>query len=135
MKKVKSGFSMVELLFVMAVMAALAAIAIPKLSGASDSAKATALRSDARTFVTSTVPTVTNLNNGEVIIASDSLSNGNTYGGQTLSLSKNVSITMADESSATCPDGYSVEVKDSTFDSKKVTYNSCTDSAPQLVDQ
>jgi len=125
---------MVELLFVMAVMAALAAIAIPNLTGANDSAKVTAMKSDASTFVTTIVPAEANLNDNQVIIASDSLANGDTYGNNTLKLSKNVSITMADES-ATCDQGYSIEVKDSTFDSKKVTYNSCSDTAPKLVDQ
>ena len=134
MKKVKSGFSMVELLFVMAVMAALAAIAIPSLSGGSDSAKVTALKSDARTFVTTTVPAEALLNDNQVIIASAALANGDTYGNNTLKLSNNVSITMTDES-ATCDQGYSIEVKDSTFAAKKVTYNSCSDTAPKLVDQ
>lgn len=48
---VKKGFSMVELLFVMAVMAALAAIAIPSMSASTDSAKLTSMRSDVQNMI------------------------------------------------------------------------------------
>jgi type IV pilus assembly protein PilA len=51
-KKMRSGFTMVELLFVMAVLAALAAIAIPQLKGGSDSATMTSMRSDAKNAIT-----------------------------------------------------------------------------------
>ena len=51
MKKIKTGFSMVELLFVMAVMAALAAIAIPSMSASKDSAILTSMKSDTRNAI------------------------------------------------------------------------------------
>ena len=51
-KKMRSGFTMVELLFVMAVLAALAAIAIPQLKGGTESATVTSMRSDARNAIT-----------------------------------------------------------------------------------
>lgn len=44
--KNKKGFSMVELLFVMAVMAALAAIAIPQMQASANAAELTSLKSD-----------------------------------------------------------------------------------------
>ena len=50
-KKMRSGFTMVELLFVMAVLAALAAIAIPQLKGGTESATVTSMRSDARNAI------------------------------------------------------------------------------------
>jgi len=46
MKNKKFGFSMVELLFVMAIMAALAAIAIPKLQDSSKAVVLTSMKSD-----------------------------------------------------------------------------------------
>ena len=45
MKK-KKGFSMVELLFVMAVMAALAAIAIPQMQASTEAAALTSMDAD-----------------------------------------------------------------------------------------
>jgi len=51
MKKTRSAFSMVELLFVMAVMAALAAIAIPSMSASQDSAILTSMKADTRTLI------------------------------------------------------------------------------------
>ena len=131
MKKIKTGFSMVELLFVMAVMAALAAIAIPNLSGGQDAATATALKSDAKNFI-NTVNAEKLLNDGSVIIT-DSVADGDTYGSHAVHFTDaTTTIAMADES-GTCTEGYSIKVENSAFTTKDVTYNSCTDSAPKLV--
>jgi len=52
MKKMKKAFSMVELLFVMAIMAALAAIAIPQLSSSKDAEILVAMQNDAKNAIT-----------------------------------------------------------------------------------
>ncbi|MCT7596077.1 prepilin-type N-terminal cleavage/methylation domain-containing protein [Aliarcobacter butzleri] len=50
-KKVKKGFSMIELLFVMVALAALTAIAIPSMSSGTDSAKFISTTTDAKNLI------------------------------------------------------------------------------------
>lgn len=131
-KLVKKGFSMIELLFVMGIIGALAAIAIPNLEKSGDSATFTALKSDARNFI-NTVQTEILLNNNELPhVPSLALSNGSKFGTTTLKLTKDVEITMTDQT-ANCTNGYSISVDttDEGYGGKNVVYDSCTDSAPK----
>lgn len=125
-KKMRSGFTMVELLFVMAVLAALAAIAIPQLAGGKDSAIVTSLQSDARNTINE-VNTYYALNQ-DLPASKDSLTDGNgdglsdnDLGNKPIPVSKNntVSFTNVDGS---C---YTIKVKNSDYTDKEAFYDSC----------
>ena len=129
MKKVRSGFTMVELLFVMAVLAALAAIAIPQLKGGTDSAALTSMQSDTRNFITDVN---TYFAQNQALPAADSFSDGTNndglsetnLGDSPVPISKNNTIeySLDTDSGATC---YKLSTTSTALTGKKVTYDSC----------
>lgn len=142
MKKIKSGFSMVELLFVMAVMAALAAIAIPSMSASSDSAALTSMKSDAKhTIADLQAGYVDNQDYSLVVTGSaftDSDGDGksdavatNAVNGKTISVSKNNTITITTDGAR--PDQFIVSVANSTLSGKFINFDTTADGKIQVA--
>jgi len=136
MKKIKSGFSMVELLFVMAVMAALAAIAIPSMSASQDASTLTSMKSDIRNAINTVQGGAVDSAGDftQVFTAGDFTEVGETGltaaldSGDKLVISAGNKITLADGTDSSC---FSVKVThagltlaDGTT-AKEVSFNSC----------
>ena len=131
-KKIRNGFSMIELLFVMVIMAALMAVAIPNLSAGSLSEKITSMKSDAKGAMTS-MQTIFTLNDNsaptgtlpKTIAAGDPAWNGVQFG-----VTKGNSVTI---DTSTCGDtSYTISVADATdpqLTPNTIDFDSCTDTA------
>jgi len=141
MNKIKNGFSMVELLFVMAIMAALAAIAIPSLSGASNSAIMSSMKSDIQGVSTTLLseyandPDYTNIVGaiGSDVVFADATGNGLSDTGlltnKQFSISKDNVVTIK-PTSTSCTQ---ITVTNPTLSTKKVLFNNCTDGKIQVI--
>jgi len=132
-KKMRQGFSMIELLFVMLIMAALAAIAIPNLSGGSLSAKMTSMKSDARNASDSMNQLF--IVNPDTTISSHTMNAGlNDWLDTKFSVSKNNKMTVGP---STCGDtSYTIkieDVSDPVLTTKTIEYDSCLDSTARTV--
>ena len=137
MKKVKSGFSMVELLFVMAVMAALAAIAIPSLSDSKESVILTSMKSDARNAITKiqneyinteSFVDIADVNENYVDEDNDGLADTELLSGGTLVVSKDNIIYFRHLTN----DCFSLYVTNDNID-KKVVFKSCESSKIKVI--
>jgi prepilin-type N-terminal cleavage/methylation domain-containing protein len=153
MKKIRQGFSMIELLFVMVIMAALAAIAIPNLSSGTDSAVLTSMRSDAQAaYSVAQASYVDNLDfsavaeaNNDTVTFTDTDNDGlaDTGGANNdgkigearivISDGNKIEMTRTDD----CGDGtkgVSIDVTNPQIEDKKNHFNSCTDGKFKLID-
>ena len=73
-KKMKKGFTLVELIIVMVILGALAAIAIPKMSGSTDGAVIASVKSDLRTAIAKANEQYSkNLTYGNAVISNSTL--------------------------------------------------------------
>jgi len=126
MKKIKTGFSMVELLFVMAVMAGLAAIAIPNLASSGDSARFTSMKSDTLNLI-AVVEAEKLLNNGVVTDPEETLGNGDIYGTTKLKLTNENRFRLSVNND--CLNGYDIHLWSTGFVGYDINYDSCIDSS------
>jgi len=146
MKKIKNGFSMVELLFVMAIMAALAAIAIPSLSAGSDSATLTSMKSDAQNTITTLQSAYVDTQDYTQVspaaqtdyedTTGDGFADTNTLtSGQNLALSKGNVVTITtgtvDQNGNASNDCFTISVANPKL-AKTVDFDSCNDGKIQV---
>jgi len=148
MKKIKNGFSMVELLFVMAIMAALAAIAIPSLSSGSDSATLTSMKSDAQNTISTLQATYVDTMDYSKIIpedytdviddpddndgfADDEIGEN---GDIKVALSKGNKITLtAGDNGGDYPEScFVLKIKNDNLENKVIKFSSCDDGKIQV---
>lgn len=134
-KKIRNGFSMIELLFVMLIMAGLAAIAIPSLSAGNLSEKLTSMKSDAKGSMTSMQMVYTLNDNSALTGLPHTIKEGDpAWNGVKFGISKGNSVTV---DASTCGDtSYKISVADATdpqMTPKTIDFDSCTDSAPRTV--
>jgi len=130
----KKGFTLVELLFVMAIISILAGFAIANLNDSTKVAVANSMKSDARGAI---IAQQTEFANAQAYTAiscgetgSDTKNNGLcTTGNVRTAFSKGNTITVATK---TCTDGsagYTVALANATYTSEKVEFDSCLDGS------
>jgi prepilin-type N-terminal cleavage/methylation domain-containing protein len=137
-KKIRNGFSMVELLFVMLIMAGLAAIAIPNLSAGEKSSVITSMTSDTKNMISAVKSYIVVVDN-ELPSSFDEQDESHSYehGDEMHSIA--VPVTEGNQAIVTgkpddCINGFEIVVSDlKGRTDKTVVYNSCTDNAPRLV--
>jgi len=145
-KKIRHGFSMIELLFVMVILAALAAIAIPSLSTGTSSATLTSMRSDANNIIASAQAAYVDTQDFSAIGAKDTAlelkdadKNGyadNTLNGQKVAISKGnvASLTAVDCTDAPADSlGCFKLTVDNDSINKQVVFNSDEHGSIQIV--
>ena len=131
MKKIKTGFSMVELLFVMAVMAALAAIAIPSMSASKDSAILTSMKSDTRNAISAMQAAYVDEQDYTSIAAADTAYTDTNDNGKTQELvTDGIKLSVSDGNTITfttvSADKFVVEVSNGTLTGKKIVFDTET---------
>jgi prepilin-type N-terminal cleavage/methylation domain-containing protein len=133
MKKMRNGFSMVELLFVMVIMTGLAAIAIPALKSGTKSEVATSIKSDLRNSIDFMNAVIVN-NGGHLpdSIPNDGdsveLLNGDTFDGNIVSITDTNKLTIINDEDL--GEGcYIVRVRDIAEELGAKSYISCVDSS------
>jgi len=146
MKKIKNGFSMVELLFVMAIMAALAAIAIPSLSAGSDSATLTSMKSDAQNTISTlqsayvNTQDYTEISDGSSVVDytddnDDGFADTDLDSGQHIAISKGNTVSIetgtANEAGEQSNDCFIVTVSNPKIE-EKIAFDSCNDGKLQV---
>lgn len=133
-KLVKKGFSLMELLIVMVILAGLATMIIPNMDSGTEAAKMTSMRNDARNTISllqAKYIDEQDYNNvftaGDFVDENDNgLATSLLEDGSSVPVSKGNTITLAQESTAKCPSGFSVVVSNPAVGSKTIVYNSCT---------
>jgi len=132
----KKGFTLVELLFVMAIISILAGFAIANLNDSTKVATVNSMKSDARGAI---IAQQTEFANAQAYAAiscgetgTDTKNNGLcTTGNVRTAFSKGNTITVTTQ---TCTDGsagYSVAIANGTYSSNTVTFDSCLDGSVQ----
>ena len=134
-KGMRKGFTLVELLFVMAIIAILAGIAFANLSGSTKAAKVTALKSDARSAIAAEQAYYAD-NQSFSAVDADSVGDANgkltNADGVNFNLSKGNKLTITTNACSDGSAGFQVTVKNPEAD-KDVTFDSCTDASIKTV--
>ena len=136
MTKLRKGFTLVELLFVMAIIAILAGFAIANLKDSPKTAAINAMKNDARTAI---AIQQTYFAENQVYDNADGAGdeNGVLVGdnGAKFSISSNDILTTASKDCGDGTIGFTVKVTNPTnVPGKQVSYDSCTDGKIQYVD-
>ena len=135
-KTLRKGFTLVELLFVMAIIAILAGFAISKLSPATKTAEINKMKNDARTAI---AIQQTYFAENQVYDNADGAGDANGVlvgdNGAKFSISSNDTLTTASKDCGDGTIGFTVKVTNPTnVPGKQVSYDSCTDGKIQYVD-
>jgi len=141
----KKGFTLVELLFVMAIIAILAGFAIANLQDSTTTALTTSMKNDARNAIAAEQTAYANeqsygtatcdfkdLTNG-ICPLEGTDSDGNVIDIGTTTVSKGNKVVIETSTCDNGVDGYSVTVTNSQVNDKSITYDSCTNSAIQTT--
>ena len=136
MKTLRKGFTLVELLFVMAIIAILAGFAIANLKDSSKTATLNSMKNDARAAIAieqtyfaenQAYDTADGTADANGVLAGDN--------GAKFSLSKGNTLTATEEDCGDGTIGFSISVKNPTnVPGKEIKYNSCTDGSIQVAD-
>lgn len=136
MTKLRKGFTLVELLFVMAIIAILAGFAIANLKDSSKTAAISAMKNDARTAI---AIQQTYFAENQAYDNADGAGDANGVlvgdNGAKFSVSNNDTLTTASKDCGDGTIGFTVKVVNPTnVPGKQVSYDSCTDGKIQYVD-
>ena len=122
----RQGFTLVELLFVMAIIAILAGFAIANLKNSSKTATINSMKNDARNAI---AVEQTYFAENQAYQVADSNTDGVTNGkinGTNLSVSKGNSLTVSNVDCGNGTIGFSLDVTNDQY-KDEITFNSCTD--------
>ena len=135
-KTLRKGFTLVELLFVMAIIAILAGFAIANLKDSSKTAAINGMKNDARNAI---AIQQTYFADNQSYDSADGAGDANGVllgdNGAKFSVSNNDTLTTASEDCGDGTVGFTLKVTNPTnVPGKAVTYNSCTDGKIQFGD-
>ena len=127
----RKGFTLVELLFVMAVIAILAGFAIANLKGSTSAANVTAMKNDARNAIAAAQAFYAE--NQEIV--DTTCDNSDSSAGKKCEVAGEIPLNASayDKVVITedtgCLGGFAIEVSNANVEDKKVKFNSCTDAS------